>query len=89
MSSLSKAAALDVHVNEKMIYWSDFNQRAIKRMSLSSGNIEDIITDGLGSVDGLAVEWESNLIYWADYRKKTVEVASVMEDKENCCSWRM
>ena len=69
--------ALDVHVNEKMIYWSDVNRRVIKRMSLSSGNIEDIITDDLGIVDGLAVEWESNLIYWTDYSKKTVEVASV------------
>ena len=69
--------AFDVHVNEKMIYWSDTNQHAIKRMSLSSGNIKDIITDGLGSVDGLAVEWESNLIYWTDYSKKTVEVASL------------
>ena len=69
--------ALDVHVNEKMIYWSDINRRVIKRMSLSSGFIEDIITYDLGSVDGLAVEWESNLIYWTDYSKSRVEVASV------------
>ena len=77
MSNLSRAVALDVHVNEKMIYWSDINRRVIKRMSLRSGFIEEIITDDLGSVDGLAVEWESNLIYWADYSKSRVEVASL------------
>ena len=77
MSNLSRAVALDVHVNEKMIYWSDVNRRVIKRMSLSSGFMEDIITDDLGTVDGLAVEWESDLIYWADYSKSRVEVASL------------
>ena len=60
-----------------MIYWSDIDQLVIKRMNLSSGNIEDIITDDLGSVEGLAVEWESNLIYWSDYGNSRVEVASV------------
>ena len=77
MSNLSLAVALDVHVNEKMIYWSDIIRRVIKRISLTSGVIEDIIRDDLGSVEGLAVEWESNLIYWADYSKSRVEVASV------------
>ena len=77
VSNLSRAVALDVHVNEKMIYWSDINRRVIKRMNLSSGNIKDIITDDLGVVDGLAVEWESNLIYWTDYSNSRVEVASV------------
>ena len=77
VSNLSRAVALDVHVNEKMIYWSDINRRAIKRMSLRSGNIEDIITNYLGIVDGLAVEWESNLIYWVDNSNSRVEVASV------------
>ena len=77
VSNLSRAVALDVHVNEKMIYWSDINQHVIKRMSLSSGNIEDIITDDLGSVEGLSVEWDSNLIYWTDYSKRRVEVATL------------
>ena len=76
-SNLSRAVALDAHIGEKMIYWSDINQRVIKRMNLTSGNIEDVITEDLGSVEGLAVEWESNLIYWADYSNSRVEVASL------------
>ena len=77
VSNLSRAVALDAHIGEKMIYWSDINQRVIKRMNLTSGNIEDVITEDLGTVDGLAVEWESNLIYWADYSNSRVEVASL------------
>ena len=46
-------------------------------MNMSSGIIEDIITDNLGTVDGLAVEWESRLIYWADYSNSRIEVASL------------
>ena len=77
MSNLSRAVALDVHVSGKTIYWSDINRYVIQRMNLSSGIVQDIITDDLGVVDGLAVEWESKLIYWADYSNSRVEVASL------------
>ncbi|XP_068695706.1 low-density lipoprotein receptor-related protein 6-like [Montipora foliosa] len=76
-ANLSRAVALDVHVKEKTIYWSDINQRIIHRMNLTTGIIEDIITDNLGIIDGLAVEWESDLIYWADYSNSRLEVASL------------
>ena len=75
--NLQRAVALDVHVSERTFYWSDINLHVIKRMNMSSGIIEDIITDDLGSVDGLAVEWESNLIYWSDYSNSRIEVASL------------
>ena len=80
VSSLRGAVAVDVHVREKTIYWSDVRphkQYVIKRMRLSSRNVEDIITVDLGVVEGLAVEWESNLIYWTDFSKGRVEVASL------------
>ena len=76
-SGLSRAVALDVHVRERMVYWSDINRRLIQRMNLTTGIIEDIITDNLGIIDGLAVEWENDLIYWADYSNSRVEVASL------------
>ena len=77
VSNLSTAYALDVHVSEKMIYWSDTTQRVIQRMNLTSGQIEDIIKDDLGNVMGLAVDWESNLIYWTDLSNRRIEVASL------------
>ena len=77
VANLSRAVALDVHVSERTIYWSDINRRVIQRMNLTSGVIENIITDNLGVVDGLAIEWESNLIYWTDYYHRRVEVATI------------
>lgn len=77
VSNLSRAVALDVHIRDRTIYWSDINRRLIQRMNLSNGIIEDIITDNLGVIDGLAVEWESNLLYFADYGNSRVEVASL------------
>ncbi|XP_078347608.1 low-density lipoprotein receptor-related protein 4-like [Oculina patagonica] len=73
--NLQRAAALDVHVSEKTLYWSDISLRVIKRMNMSSGIIEDIITEDLGYVYGLTVEWESHLIYWSDYTYGKIEVA--------------
>ena len=75
--NLQRAVALDVHVSERTFYWSDINQHVIKRMNMSSDVIEDVITDDLGSVGGLAVEWESRLIYWTDSMYNRIEVASL------------
>ena len=77
VANLNRAVALDVHVSERTIYWSDINRRVIQRMNLTSGVIENIITANLGVVDGLAIEWESDLIYWTDYTYKRVEVATL------------
>ena len=77
MPNLQRAVALDVHVSEKTFYWSDINLHVIKRMNISSWIIEDIITEDIGSVDGLAVEWESHLLYWSDYSNSRIEVAAL------------
>ena len=77
VANLNRAVALDVHVSERTIYWSDINRRVIQRMNLTSGVIENIITANLGVVDGLAIEWESDLIYWTDYTYKRVEVVTL------------
>ncbi|XP_074634095.1 low-density lipoprotein receptor-related protein 5-like [Acropora palmata] len=77
VANLSRAVALDVHVSERTIYWSDINRRVIQRMNLTSGVIENIITGNLGVVDGLAIDWDSDLIYWTDYTYKRVEVATL------------
>ena len=46
-------------------------------MNMSSGNIEEIITADLGTVYGLAVDWESHVMYWSDYSYGRMEVASL------------
>ena len=75
VSNLLDARALDVHVQENMIYWSDIGLQAIRRVNLTSGKIEDLLTENLGRVEALAVEQESSLLYWTDSSLGRIEVA--------------
>lgn len=75
VSGLLGATAIDVHVRDNMIYWSDIELWVIRRMNLTSGEIEDLVTEDLGEVEGIAVEWESGLIYWTDFIFERIEVA--------------
>lgn len=77
VSNLSLPLDLDVHVSERTLYWSDSNQRVVKRMNMSSGVTKDIITEDHGYVGDLAVEWESRLLYWTDSFYHRIEVASL------------
>ncbi|GCC39706.1 hypothetical protein chiPu_0023710 [Chiloscyllium punctatum] len=36
---------------------------------------DDIITNGLGRVEGIAVDWIAGNIYWSDYGFNIIEVA--------------
>ena len=77
VSNLTFPVNLDVHVSERTLYWSDSNQRVIKRMNMSSGVTKDIITEDHGNVGDLAVEWESRLLYWTDTFYRRIEVSSL------------
>ena len=74
-SGLSGSEAVEVDVRENMVYWSDNKLHAILRKNLSSGHIDYVVTENLGEVYGLAVEWGSGLLYWTDYLYERIEVA--------------
>ena len=75
VSNLSRAVALDVHVNHGMIFWSDVRDKSIKRASVNGGNIKVIVKDNVGVVDGLAVQWRNDLLYWTDTTNNKIEVS--------------
>ncbi len=63
-AGLSRAVAMDVHFNLSYIFWSDVNDKNIKRSHIG-GSTTTIIT-GIGTCDGLAVDWRSSRLYWSD-----------------------
>ena len=76
--NLHSIEAVDVHVKLNLVYWSETQTNAIRRLNITSGKVEDVVTDSnLGQIDGLAVEWESDLIYWTDYTNQRIEVAQL------------
>ena len=75
LSNLSRAIAVDVHVGQKMIFWSDVRDKSIKRANTDGSNMQVIVKDWIGVCDGLAVEWSTDLLYWTDTTFNKIEVA--------------
>lgn len=71
------AVGLDIDCYEGRVFWSDISGRAIRSSGYNGSNKSDFITQGIGSPEGLAVDWVSRNIYWTDSTKDTVEVASI------------
>ena len=77
VSNLTRAVALDVDVARRYIYWSDINERVIRRAKVNGSSIEVLFKKDIGVCDGLAVDWLSGLLYWTDTTHDVIEVAEV------------
>ncbi len=49
------------------IYWTEFSSQQIRRVSLDSTNVEDIITTGLSRPTDIALDVSGGKIYWTSY----------------------
>nr|XP_055074200.1 low-density lipoprotein receptor-related protein 1B-like isoform X3 [Misgurnus anguillicaudatus] len=75
VTGTSFAVGLDYHAANDTIYWTDIGTNKISRSSRDQTRREDIITSGLGRVEGLAVDWIAGNIYWTDHGLNLIEVA--------------
>jgi len=75
ISNLSNAVAIDIHIKQRFIFWSDVAERSIKRALLDGTNVKTIVNDVIGVCDGIAVEWTSGLLYWTDTSYQKIEVS--------------
>ena len=57
-------------------------------MNLKTGAIQNVVTENLGEVEGLAVEWESELLYWTDYTYERIEVARLDGTHRKTLFWQ-
>ena len=76
VSGLFNAIAVDVHVTEGLLFWSDgfYEETRISRANIDGKSASTII-NVRGECAGLAVEWMSNLLYWTDATNDVIEVA--------------
>ena len=58
---------------EGIIFWADVNLKKIKRIRVSTGEVEDVISVGLKKPEGLAVDWIARKLYWTDCRDAELE----------------
>ncbi|XP_076159537.1 low-density lipoprotein receptor-related protein 1B-like [Alosa pseudoharengus] len=66
---------LDFHAGNDTVYWTDMGLNKISRAKRDQTWREDIITSGLGRVEGIAVDWIAGNIYWTDHGFSLIEVA--------------
>ncbi|XP_062904698.1 low-density lipoprotein receptor-related protein 1-like isoform X1 [Mobula hypostoma] len=75
ISGTSLTVGIDFHAANDTIYWTDMGRSTINRAKRDQTWREDIITNGLGRVEGIAVDWIAGNIYWTDHGFNIIEVA--------------
>lgn len=50
------------------VYFASTSQKTIERVDLNSGLREVLVSDGLDSPEGLAIDWVHRRMYWTDKR---------------------
>ncbi|XP_016396957.1 low-density lipoprotein receptor-related protein 1 [Sinocyclocheilus rhinocerous] len=75
VSGTSLAVGIDFHADNDTIYWVDMGLSTISRAKRDQTWREDIITNGIGRVEGIAVDWIAGNIYWTDQGFDVIEVA--------------
>ncbi|TSL68191.1 Nidogen-1 [Bagarius yarrelli] len=62
---------------ERMVYWTDITQPSISRASVQGGQPTAVITEDLGSPEGLAIDHLSRNMYWTDSSHDRIEVSTI------------
>uniref|UniRef100_A0A3Q2C7L2 EGF-like domain-containing protein n=1 Tax=Cyprinodon variegatus TaxID=28743 RepID=A0A3Q2C7L2_CYPVA len=71
---LRNTIALDFHLNQSSLYWTDVVEDKIYRGKLSENGV---IQYGLATPEGLAVDWIAGNIYWVESNLDQIEVAKL------------
>ncbi|KAA3597867.1 MAG: T9SS C-terminal target domain-containing protein [Calditrichaeota bacterium] len=59
------------------IYWTDTNSDKIQRADLDGSNVEDLVSTGLMSPEGLALDLNSSKMYWVDFGTNKIQRANL------------
>ena len=84
---------MDFHYTKGFIFWTDVTLEKIKRIRVSTGEIEDVVSVGLVKPEGLAVDWVARKLYWTDRRvseweTSRIEVANLDGSNRKVLFWK-
>ena len=71
---VGRAVAVEVDVEDKLLYWSDKLNRSIKRIDLQSGKVVSVVSE-VGDCEGISIEWVNKYIYWTDKQNNRIEMS--------------
>ncbi|XP_070536067.1 uncharacterized protein [Ptychodera flava] len=67
--------AMDADVHGQFLFYSDYVERSIMRVRLIDGETTQVIMGGVGSVEGIAVDWINSNLYWTDNTQQHIAVS--------------
>ncbi|KAI2662129.1 Low-density lipoprotein receptor-related protein 4 [Labeo rohita] len=88
LNNLENAIALDFHHSKELVFWSDVTLDRIMRASLNGSNVEEVVSTGLESPGGLAIDWIHNKLYWTDSGTSRIEVANLDGTHRKVLLWQ-
>ncbi|XP_071949390.1 low-density lipoprotein receptor-related protein 2-like [Antedon mediterranea] len=71
--------ALTVAIRANLVFFAD--EDSIYVVRLQEGNFAVPIREGIGHVDGMAVDWVSDEVYWVDYQQNILAKNSYLSEK--------
>nr|XP_040223812.2 low-density lipoprotein receptor-related protein 4 isoform X2 [Anopheles coluzzii] len=70
------AVVLDYHFDSMYVFYADVNVDAIRRVNMHNySDTQVIVSSGLNTPNGIAVDWLADNLYWTDTALKKIEVA--------------
>lgn len=70
------SVVLDYHYDQSKIVYADVHIDAIKIVDMKNmSHVQTIISTGLHTPNGIAVDWLANNLYWSDSVAKIIEVS--------------
>lgn len=72
------AVVLDYHLNDSKIFYADVNLDVIRTVDMKTTNkTKTLVSTGLHTPNGLAIDWIANNMYWTDTGLKIMEVSRI------------
>ncbi|GAA6108823.1 low-density lipoprotein receptor-related protein 4 isoform X1, partial [Tachysurus ichikawai] len=87
LNNLENAIALDFHHSKELVFWSDVTLDRIMKANLNGSNVEEVVSTGLESPGGLAIDWIHDKLYWTDSGTSRIEVANLDGSHRKVLIW--
>ncbi|KAG7257364.1 hypothetical protein CRUP_022800, partial [Coryphaenoides rupestris] len=88
LNNLENAIALDFHHSHELVFWSDVTLDRIMKANLNGSNVEEVVSTGLESPGGLAIDWIHDKLYWTDSGTSRIEVANLDGTHRKVLLWK-
>ncbi|PIO29253.1 hypothetical protein AB205_0211260 [Aquarana catesbeiana] len=87
LNNLENAIALDFHHRHELVFWSDVTLDRIMSANLNGSNVQEVVSTGLESPGGLAIDWIHDKLFWTDSGTSRVEVSNLDGSHRRVILW--